>query len=66
MGKVLVRDMAFGWCRECDAQIGDWPLANQWPASKSIWMHEHGTGHKVRRVSNDEAWSMVKEQSKVV
>lgn len=58
--RVLVKNMAFGWCKECDRQIGDWPICGPWPVTTSIWLHVNGTGHAVRRVSNDEAVAAVK------
>ena len=57
---MKVADIAFGWCWTCNAQVGDWPLLGLWSANKSIWLHEYGCGHKVQRVSHDEAWEMVK------
>jgi hypothetical protein len=56
---VRTRDTACGWCKECDRQVGDWPVCGPWPVTTSIWLHTNGTGHHVRRVSYDEAWAAV-------
>jgi hypothetical protein len=61
--RIKNADLACGWCDECNTQIGDWPIFDPyWHVSKSLWLHTHGTGHKVRRISNDEAWAAVKAQ----
>lgn len=39
----LVRDAQAAWCPTCESVL----FSQYWAASKSKWMHERGTGHKV-------------------
>lgn len=63
MAKAYVKnsDLAYGWCATC-GQIGGYPVLDPyWHVSKSLWLHEHGIGHKVRRVSHTEAWEQYRQ-----